>query len=126
MKAALAARLAECHLEMHPDKTKIVYCKDGRRKGEYPNTKFDFLGYCFRPKAAKNRKRNEVFTGFGPQVSAASLKAMRQKIRELNLRKRTHIRSGGYRPRDQPYPAGLAELLWTLHTDSNVSNMAVR
>jgi len=92
MKAALAARLAECQLEMHPDKTKIVYCKDGRRKGQYPNTKFDFLGYCFGQKAAKNRERNEVFVGFGPQVSAASLKAMRQRIRELKLRKRTHVR----------------------------------
>ena len=92
MKAALGTRLAECQLEMHPDKTKVVYCKDGRRRGEYSNTKFDFLGYCFRPKAAKNRKRNEVFVGFGPQVSATSLKAMRQRIRELNLRKRTHIR----------------------------------
>jgi hypothetical protein len=70
-----------CQLEMHPDKTKIVYCKDGRRKGQYPNTKFDFLGYCFGQKAAKNRERNEVFVGFGPQVSAASLKAMRQRIR---------------------------------------------
>jgi RNA-directed DNA polymerase len=92
MKAALAARLAECQLAMHPDKTKVVYCKDGRRRGEYPNTKFDFLGYSFRRRAAKNRKRNEVFVGFGPQVSAISLKAMRQTIRELNIRKRTHIR----------------------------------
>jgi len=48
MKAALAARLTECQLEMHPNKTKVVYCKDGRGKGEYPNTKFDFLGYSFQ------------------------------------------------------------------------------
>ena len=76
---------------MHPEKTKIVYCKDGRRKGKYPNTKFDFLGYCFRTRAAINRNR-KLFTGYGPQVSAESLKAMRQKIRELNLRRRTHVR----------------------------------
>ena len=91
MKEALATRLAECQLEMHPEKTKIVYCKDGKRKGNYPNTKFDFLGYCFRTRAAVNRDR-KLFTGYGPQVSAASLKAMRQKIRELNLRRRTHVR----------------------------------
>jgi RNA-directed DNA polymerase len=91
MKAALATRLAECQLEMHPEKTKIVYCKDGRRKGDYPNTKFDFLGYCFRTRAAMNRNR-KLFTGYGPQVSASSLKAMRQKIRELKLRRRTHVR----------------------------------
>ena len=92
VKAKLAARLAECQLEMHSDKTKIVYCKDGNRRGKYPNMKFDFLGYCFRPRTTRNRKRNEVFTGFGPQVSASSLKTMRQKIRELKLRKRTQIR----------------------------------
>ena len=68
---------------MHSDKTKIVYCKDGNRRGKYPNMKFDFLGYCFRPRTTRNRKRNEVFTGFGPQVSASSLKTMRQKIRML-------------------------------------------
>ena len=92
VKAKLAARLAECQLEMHSDKTKIVYCKDGNRRGKYPNMKFDFLGYCFRPRTTRNRKRNEVFTGFGPQVSASSLKTMRQKIRGLKLRKRTQIR----------------------------------
>jgi RNA-directed DNA polymerase len=52
LKAELQARLAECHLEMHPTKTKVVYCKDGKRKGKYPNVKFDFLGYCFRPRLA--------------------------------------------------------------------------
>jgi hypothetical protein len=91
LKAALAARLAECQLEMHPDKTKIVYCKDGRRRGSYPSTQFEFLGYCFRPRGAMNRK-HKMFTGFGPQVSASSLKAMRRKIRELRIRRRTHIR----------------------------------
>ena len=91
IKAMLAARLAECHLEMHPEKTNIVYCKDGNRRGKYPNTTFDFLGYCFRARAARNRK-GQLFTSFGPQVSTISLKAMRQKIRELNLRKSTQIR----------------------------------
>jgi RNA-directed DNA polymerase len=91
MKAALATRLAECQLELHPDKTKIVYCKDGRRRGKYPNTKFDFLGYCFRSRAAISRQR-KMFTGYGPQVSASSLKAMRQKIKGLHLRRRTHVR----------------------------------
>src|SRR5277367_1691361 len=70
VKAKLAARFAECHLEMHPDKTKIVYCKDAKRKGKHPNTRFDFLGYCFGPKAVKNKKTKEVFTNFTPQVSA--------------------------------------------------------
>jgi RNA-directed DNA polymerase len=43
--AALSARLAECGLRMHPDKTQIVYCKDGSRKGKDPNVKFDFFSF---------------------------------------------------------------------------------
>jgi hypothetical protein len=45
VRAALAARLWDCGLELHPEKTKIVYCKDDDRRGTYPNEKFDFLGY---------------------------------------------------------------------------------
>src|SRR6201993_1720687 len=51
LKAELQARLAECQLELHPTKTRIVYCKDDRRRGSYPNVKFDFHGYEFRPRA---------------------------------------------------------------------------
>ncbi|MHC2627321.1 hypothetical protein ACVIW2_009408 [Bradyrhizobium huanghuaihaiense] len=54
LKAELQTRLAECGLDMHPTKTRIIYCKDSRRKGSYSNVKFDFLGYCFRPRRAKN------------------------------------------------------------------------
>ena len=91
IKAALAARLQQCGLEMHPGKTQIVYCKDGSRKGQYPNTKFDFLGYCFRPRVVKNSKRNSLFVSFTPAVSATALKAMRAKTRKLNYRNRTDL-----------------------------------
>jgi len=91
VKGALAARMAECHLELHPDKTKIAYCKDGKRRKQYPNTKFDFLGYRFRTKMAMNHKENKLFVAFGPQVSPASLKAMRRKIRDLHICRKTQI-----------------------------------
>jgi RNA-directed DNA polymerase len=91
VKAALQARLAECHLEMHPDKTQIVYCKDGSRKGKYPNTQFDFLGYTFRRRIVKNRKRNSIFVNFTPAVSAAALKSMRQTTREARYQTRTYL-----------------------------------
>ena len=55
--ATLQARLAECHLEMHPTKTKVVYRKDGSRKGSHVNQGFDFLGYGFRPRLVKNSRR---------------------------------------------------------------------
>jgi len=89
MKAALAARLAACGLELHPEKTKIVYCKDGSRKGSYENTQFDFLGYTFRARQVKNRKRNTLFMNFTPAVSAAALKEMRQTTRQWNFRNRS-------------------------------------
>ena len=91
VKAALQARLTECHLEMHPTKTRIVYCKDGKRKGEYPNIKFDFLGYCFRPRRARNSQDNSLFCRFTPAVSPSALKSMRAKIRELRFRRRTEL-----------------------------------
>jgi hypothetical protein len=76
---------------MHPEKTKIVYCKDGSRKGRYPNTAFDFLGYTFRRRAVKNRKRNSLFVSFTPAVSNKAVKAMRQTTRKLNYRNRTDL-----------------------------------
>ena len=91
IRAALEARLTECGLSVHPDKTKIVYCKDGSRKGKYPNTKFDFLGYSFRPRAVKNRKRNSMFVSFMPAVSSTALTNMRQMTRKWNIRNRADL-----------------------------------
>ena len=67
LKAELQARLAECRLEMHPTKTKVVYCKDGKRRGKYPNVKFDFLGYCFRPRLVRRFRDNALFGSFNPR-----------------------------------------------------------
>ena len=91
IKAALQARLAECGLEMHPEKTHIAYCKDANRKGKHPNTKFDFLGYTFRRRKAKQRKSSTLFVSFSPAVSAKALKSMRQKTRKLNFRNQTDL-----------------------------------
>jgi group II intron reverse transcriptase/maturase len=91
LKAELHDRLMECHLEMHPTKTKIVYCKDGKRKGKHPNFKFDFLGYCFRPRLVRRFRDNSLFGGFNPAVSPSAMKAMRQTIRDLNIRRQTQL-----------------------------------
>ena len=84
--AALEKRFSECGLELHPEKTKIVYCKDDRRTGDHPNTSFDFLGYTFRPRSVKARKRGTLFVGFTPAVSKSALKAMRSEIRWFRRR----------------------------------------
>jgi group II intron reverse transcriptase/maturase len=78
----LKERMRVCGLELHPEKTRIVYCKDDRRREQQENTKFDFLGFEFRGRQAKNR-RGERFTGFNPGISPVKAKAIRNRIREL-------------------------------------------
>src|SRR5438046_975652 len=91
LKAELHARLAACGLELHPLKTKIVYCKEGKRRGTYPTVQFDFLGYCFRPRLVRRFRDNTLFCGFNPAVSVSAMKAMRSAIRDLNLRRQTQL-----------------------------------
>jgi len=84
LKESLARRFAECGLELHPDKTRIVYCKDDDRRGDYPHTTFDFLGYNFRARRSKNRW-GKFFVNFSPGVSNAATRAIRQEIRHWKL-----------------------------------------
>ncbi len=84
--AALEKRFTECGLELHPEKTKVVYCKDDRRTGDHQYTSFDFLGYTFRPRSVKNQKQGSLFVGFTPAVSNSALKAMRSEIRWFRRR----------------------------------------
>jgi RNA-directed DNA polymerase len=88
VRAAIAARLRECRLELHPEKTKVVYCKDEDRRGNYPNEKFDFLGYTFQPRRSKNRY-GKYFINFSPAVSDKAGKNIRAEIRSWKL----HLRS---------------------------------
>jgi RNA-directed DNA polymerase len=89
--AGMHKRFNECKLELHPDKTKIVYCKDGDRKNEYSETQFDFLGYTFRCRKAKNTKKDSIFANFSPAVSKRATKLMRMKIRKSNIRNRSDL-----------------------------------
>ena len=81
---AIRTRLAECGLELHPEKTKIVYCQDSDRKGQHEHIQFDFLGYTFRPRRAKNY-RGKFFVSFLPGVSNKAGKAIRATIRDWRL-----------------------------------------
>ena len=89
--AELKDRFEKCRLELHPTKTKIVYCKDGSRKGNYPQTQFDFLGYTFRPRMVKNTKKNSMFLSFSPAVSKTAAKAMRAETHRRGFRNRTDL-----------------------------------
>lgn len=94
---AIASRLAECGLTMHPEKSKVVYCKDSNRIDAYPNVTFTFLGFTFRPRKAQN-KYGGIFTSFLPGTSKEALNRMRQTVREWRLHRQT--------------PGKLAELAW--------------
>lgn len=85
---AIASRLEECGLTMHPEKSKIVYCRQSKRTKVYPIVQFTFLGFTFRPRIAKN-KQGGYFTGFLPAVSDTALKRMRQTVRSWRLHRRT-------------------------------------
>ncbi len=80
----LRDRLNDCKLELHPQKTKIVYCKDSSCKGDYDYIAFDFLGFTFRPRKAMSKTRH-VFTGYTPAISRKSLKRISSTIRSWKL-----------------------------------------
>ena len=84
VRTAIAARMEECRLELHPGKTKVVYCKDGNKRRRYPNEKFDFLGYGFQPRRVKSRT-GTFFVGFCPAISDEAGKAIRDEIRSWTL-----------------------------------------
>ena len=82
--AALDARLSGLGLELHPDKTRIVYCKDDRRRGADEHTSFTFLGFTFQPRGAKSRD-GKLFVSFLPAVSAVALLKMNRQVRHWRL-----------------------------------------
>jgi RNA-directed DNA polymerase len=88
VRDALAARLAAVGLELHPDKTRIVYCKDADRRGEHEVTSFTFLGYTFRPRLAKS-KHGKHFVSFLPAVSRDAVTAMGREIRSWHIARRS-------------------------------------
>ena len=89
VRDAIGRRLVEVGLELHPDKTKIVYCKDSRRRQEYELVSFTFCGYTFRPREAFDRKRKQPFTGFLPAVATGKLTDMSRKAASWRLHRRT-------------------------------------
>jgi len=84
VRDAIAARMVECGLQLHPDKTRIVYCKDSNRNGSYEHEQFDFLGYTFRPRRVKSRA-GALFVSFAPAVSNDAAKRMRREVKRWRL-----------------------------------------
>lgn len=91
VREAIAVRLAECGLALNRDKTRIAYCKDDDRPGSHEHESFDFLGYTFRPRHAKNRKTGRSFCSFLPAISDKAAKAKRQQIRSWRMHHRSDL-----------------------------------
>ncbi|MFC1600864.1 group II intron reverse transcriptase/maturase [Candidatus Sumerlaeota bacterium] len=90
LRQAIAGRMRECRLELHPEKTKIAYCKDSNRPGEHEHVSFDFLGFTFRPRKARNQ-RGVNFVGFTPAISDKAAKRIRQTIKQWKLHRRSDL-----------------------------------
>jgi len=103
--AALGDRMVEVGLQLHPDKTRIIYCRDGQRRGSSEHTAFTFLGYTFR--ARKNRSRHgHLFWAFDPAVSKDALKRMGRELRSWRLHTRSDLSFHELARRINPVVAG--------------------
>ncbi|MBS2098862.1 group II intron reverse transcriptase/maturase [Carboxylicivirga linearis] len=81
----LHQRMNDCGLELHPEKTKLVYCRDYKRKGKYRTVKFDFLGFSFQPRTTKSKRTGKLFLGFDCAISIKSRKKLADKLEELDI-----------------------------------------
>ena len=90
LQKTIAERLEAYKLTLHLEKTKIVYCKDENRQGNYPNCQFDFLGYTFKARRAKN-KQGKLFACFLPAVSRESAKKVRRIMKSWSLPRYTSV-----------------------------------
>ena len=102
----LRQRMLDCGLELHPEKTKIVYCKDYRRQGKYPRVKFDFLGYSFQPRTTKSKKTGNLFLGFDCAISISSKKRIAERMKEMDIEHLTHKSIVGVAQHLDPYIRG--------------------
>ncbi|MFF0067004.1 reverse transcriptase domain-containing protein [Streptomyces sp. NPDC005279] len=103
--AALADRMVDVGLQLHPDKTRIVYCKDSVRRGSFEHTAFTFLGYTFRPRRGRNRHGRQ-FLLFDPAISREALTRIGREVRSWQLHFRTGISFGELARRINPAVAG--------------------
>jgi len=87
LRVAIGDRLGSVGLQLHPDKTQIVYCRDQRRRAEFERTSFTFLGYTFRPRPARARN-GDVFTGFGPAISKEAYTRISRAARDWRIDRR--------------------------------------
>jgi RNA-directed DNA polymerase len=85
---AISERMVAVGLRLHPDKTRIVYCRDSNRRGQYPHTAFTFLGYTFQPRKSRS-KAGVNFSRFLPAISKDALNKISREVRSWRIHRRT-------------------------------------
>lgn len=87
VQGAAERRLRRCRLEAHPEKTRVVYCRDSNRTRKHSSIQFDFLGYGFKPRRARNGRDGRQFVSFTPAISRKAEKAIVRTVRGWKLHK---------------------------------------
>ena len=105
VRAALQGRMREVGLELHPDKTRVVYCKDSNRRGCYEHTAFTFLGFTFQARCVR-LKTGKMFTGFNPAISNDALKKISAQVRSWRLHRYTEVSQADLARRINPTVRG--------------------
>jgi len=99
-------RMKQCGLELHPEKTRLVYCKDYRRQEQHESVKFDFLGYSFQPRTAKSKRDGSLYLGYDCAISISSKKRIAATMKELDIKHLTHKSIVGVAQFLEPYIRG--------------------
>jgi len=99
-------RMKQCGLELHPEKTRLVYCKDYRRQEQHESVKFDFLGYSFQPRTAKSKRDGSLYLGFDCAISIRSKKRIAATMKTLDIEHLTHKSIVGVAQFLEPYIRG--------------------
>jgi RNA-directed DNA polymerase len=122
----IATRMGEVGLLLHPQKTRIVYCKDSNRRAEHEHTSFTFLGFAFRPRKAVNGANGMRFTSFVPAISPEALKAKGARLRSLWIHRRTHLSLNDLARWLNPIVAGWMNYYGRVLPDGAISAPAAR
>lgn len=102
----LRKRMKQCGLELHPEKTRLVYCKDYRRQEQHESVKFDFLGYSFQPRTAKSKRDGSLYLGYDCAISISSKKRIAATMKALDIEHLTHKSIVGVAQFLEPYIRG--------------------
>ncbi|MFI8008018.1 reverse transcriptase domain-containing protein [Streptomyces sp. NPDC086010] len=108
--SALEDRMAEVGLRLHPDKTRIVYCKDGKRRGSFRVAAFTFLGFTFRARCSQDRNGKQ-FLSFDPGISKDALKKISSEVRSWHLHTRSDLSFTDLARRIKSCGGGVEQLL---------------